>query len=69
MLVFNDLILKECSASELASLMQIADAHGVQAVVDEMAQNREAIKDFVQRRAKEEEDDAAYQKQLESSFM
>ena len=69
MLVFNDLILKECSASELASLIQIADAHGVQAVVDEMAQNREAIKDFVQRRAKEEEDDAAYQKQLESSFM
>ena len=69
MLVFNDSILKECSAGELASLMQIADAHGVQAVVDEMAQNREAIKDFVQRRAKEEEDDAAYQKQLESSFM
>ena len=69
MLVFNDSILKECSAGELASLMQIADAHGVQAIVDEMAQNREAIKDFVQRRAKEEEDDAAYQKQLESSFM
>lgn len=69
MLIFNDQILKECSAGELASLMQIADAHGVQAIVDEMAQNREAIKDFVQRRAKEEEDDAAYQKQLESSFM
>ena len=69
MLIFNDQILKECSAGELASLMQIADAHGVQAIVDEMTQNREAIKDFVQRRAKEEEDDAAYQKQLESSFM
>ena len=69
MLVFNDSILKECSAGELASLMQIADAHGVQAVVDEMAQNREAIKDFVQRRAKEEEDDAAYQKRLEAGFM
>lgn len=69
MLIFDDKTLKSCSSTELASLMQIADAHGVQAVVDEMAQNREAIKDFVQRRAKEEEDDAAYQKQLESSFM
>ena len=69
MLVFNDAVLKSCSSTELASLMQIADAHGVQAVVDEMAQNREDIKDFIQRRAKEEDDDAAYQKRLESSFM
>lgn len=69
MLIFNDLILKECSASELASLMQIADAHGVQAVVDEMAQNREAIKAYVEKRSKEEAEEASYQKQLESSFM
>lgn len=69
MLIFNDSILKSCSAGELASLMQIADAHGVQAVVDEMAQNREAIKAYVEKRSKEEAEEASYQKQLESSFM
>lgn len=69
MLIFNDQILKECSAGELASLMQIADAHGVQAVVDEMAQNREAIKAYVEKRSKEEAEEADYQKQLEAGFM
>lgn len=69
MLIFNDLILKECSAGELASLMQIADAHGVQAVVDEMALNREAIKAYVEKRSKEEAAEADYQKQLEAGFM
>ena len=69
MLIFNDQVLKSCSASELASLMQIADAHGVQAVVDEMAQNREAIKAYVEKRSKEEAEEADYQKQLEAGFM
>ena len=69
MLVFNDAVLKSCSSTELTSLMQIADAHGVQAVVDEMAQNREAIKAYVEKRSKEEAEEADYQKQLEAGFM
>ena len=69
MLIFNDQVLKSCSASELASLMKIADAHGVQAVVDEMAQNREAIKAYVEKRSKEEAEEANYQEQLEARFM
>ena len=69
MLIFNDEVLKSCSSTELASLMQIADAHGAQAVVDEMAQNREAIKAYVEKRSKEEAEEADYQKQLEAGFM
>ena len=42
MLIFRDEILKQCSASELASLLTIAQTHNVEAVTDEVSQNQEA---------------------------
>ena len=69
MLVFNDKVLKECSASELASLLTIAQTHNVEAVTDEVSQNQEAIKAYIQRRAKEESEEENYTEKLEAGFM
>lgn len=69
MLIFNDKVLRECSASELASLLTIANTHNVEAVTDEIAQNQEAIKAYIQRRAKEEAEDENYTERLEAGFM
>ena len=69
MLIFRDEILKQCSASELASLLTIANTHHVEAVTDEVSQNQEAIKAYIQRRAKEEAEEENYTEKLESGFM
>ena len=69
MLIFNDKVLKECSSSELASLLTIANTHHVEAVTDEVAQNQEAIKAYIQRRAKEEAEEENYTEKLEAGFM
>ena len=69
MLIFRDEILKQCSASELASLLTIAQTHNVEAVTDEVSQNQEAIKAYIQRRAKEEAEEENYTEKLESGFM
>ena len=69
MLIFRDEILKQCSASELASLLTIANTHNVEAVTDEIAQNQEAIKAYIQRRAKEEAEEENYTEKLEAGFM
>ncbi len=69
MLIFNDKVLKECSSSELASLLTIAQTHNVEAVTDEIAQNQEAIKAHIQKRAKEEAQEDNYTEQLEARFM
>ena len=69
MLVFNDKVLKECSAGELASLLTIAQTHNVEAVTDEVSQNQEAIKAYIQRRAKEESEEENYTEKLEAGFM
>ena len=69
MLIFRDEILKQCSASELASLLTIAQTHNVEAVTDEVSQNQEAIKAYIQRRAKEEAEEENYTERLEAGFM
>ena len=69
MLIFRDEILKQCSASELASLLTIAQTHNVEAVTDEVSQNHEAIKEYIQRRAKEEAEEENYTEKLEAGFM
>lgn len=69
MLIFRDEILKQCSASELASLLTIAQTHNVEAVTDEVSQNQEAIKAYIQRRAKEEAEEENYTEKLEAGFM
>ena len=69
MLIFRDEILKQCSASELASLLTIAKTHNVEAVTDEVSQNQEAIKAYIQRRAKEEAEEENYTEKLEAGFM
>ena len=69
MLIFRDEILKQCSASELASLLTIANTHNVEAVTDEISQNQEAIKAYIQRRAKEEAEEENYTEKLEAGFM
>lgn len=69
MLIFRDEILKQCSASELASLLTIAQTHNVEAVTDEVSQNHEAIKAYIQRRAKEEAEEENYTEKLEAGFM
>lgn len=69
MLIFRDEILKQCSASELASLLTIANTHNVEAVTDEVSQNQEAIKAYIQRRAKEEAEEENYTERLEAGFM
>ena len=69
MLIFRDEILKQCSASELASLLTIANTHHVEAVTDEVSQNQEAIKAYIQRRAKEEAEEENYTEKLEAGFM
>lgn len=69
MLIFRDEILKQCSAGELASLLTIANTHNVEAVTDEISQNHEAIKAYIQRRAKEEAEEENYTEKLEAGFM
>ena len=69
MLIFRDEILKQCSASELASLLTIAQTHNVEAVTDEVSQNQKAIKAYIQRRAKEEAEEENYTERLEAGFM
>jgi hypothetical protein len=69
MLIFTDEVLKKCSSTELASLLAVANAHHVEAVTDEISQNHEALKEYIQRRAKEETEEANYTEQLESRFM
>ena len=69
MLIFRDEILKQCSASELASLLTIANTHNVEAVTDEVSQNHEAIKEYIQRRAMEEAEEENYTEKLEAGFM
>ena len=69
MLIFRDEILKQCSAGELASLLTIANTHHVEAVTDEVSQNQEAIKAYIQRRAKEEAEEENYTEKLEAGFM
>jgi hypothetical protein len=69
MLIFRDEILKQCSAGELASLLTIAQTHNVEAVTDEVSQNQEAIKAYIQRRAKEEAEEENYTERLEAGFM
>lgn len=69
MLIFRDEILKQCSASELASLLTIAQTHNVEAVTDEVSQNQEAIKAYIQRRAKEDAEEENYTEKLEAGFM
>ena len=69
MLIFTDQVLKECSSTELASLLYVANAHNVEAVTDEIAQNHEAIKAHIQKRAQEEAQEENYKEQLESRFM
>ena len=69
MLIFRDEILKQCSASELASLLTIANTHNVEAVTDEVSQNHEGIKEYIQRRAKEEAEEENYTEKLEAGFM
>ena len=69
MLIFRDEILKQCSASELASLLTIANTHHVEAVTDEISQNQEAIKAHILKRAKEEAQEENYTEQLEARFM
>ena len=68
MLIFTDKILKECSSTELASLLYVANAHNVEAVTDEISQNQEAIKAHIQKRAQEEAQEENYTEQLESRF-
>ena len=69
MLIFRDEILKQCSAGELASLLTIAQTHNVEAVTDEVSQNQEAIKAYIQRRAKEDAEEENYTEKLEAGFM
>ena len=69
MLIFRDEILKQCSAGELASLLTIAQTHNVEAGTDEVSQNQEAIKAYIQRRAKEEAEEENYTERLEAGFM
>ena len=69
MLVFTDQVLKECSSTELASLLAVANTHNVQAITDEVSQNQEAIKAYIQRRAKEEAEEENYTERLEAGFM
>lgn len=69
MLIFTDKVLKECSSTELASLLYVANAHNVEAVTDEISQNQEAIKAYIQRRAKEEAEEENYTEKLEAGFM
>ena len=69
MLIFRDEILKQCSASELASLLTIAQTHNVEAVTDEVSQNQEASKAYIQRRAKEDAEEENYTEKLEAGFM
>ena len=69
MLVFSDEILKECSSTELASLLAVANTHNVQAVTDEVSQNQEAIKAHILKRAKEEAEEENYTERLEAGFM
>ena len=69
MLIFNDKVLRECSASELASLLTIANTHNVEAVTDEISQNQEAIKAHILKRAKEEAEEENYTERLEAGFM
>ena len=69
MLIFTDEVLKKCNSTELASLLSVANAHNVEAIKDEISPNREALKEYIQRRAKEEAQEANYTEQLEARFM
>ena len=69
MLIFSDEILKKCSAAELASLLTVANTHGVKAITDEASQNHDALKAYIQKRGKEEAEEAEYTKRLEENFM
>lgn len=69
MLVFSDKVLRECNGTELASLLSVANAHGVEAIEDKVMQNQEAIKAYIQKRGREESEEEEYTKKLEERFM
>lgn len=69
MLVFNDEILEQCSAKELASLLQVATAHNVVSTTDTARENREAIKSYLQKRKLQAEDETLYLQELEKRFV
>lgn len=68
MLVFNDEVLRNCDSTELATLLSVAERHGVVAQPDSIAANQEAIREFVKKRANEEAEDAKYTQELEARF-
>ena len=69
MLVFSDQVLKACSSTELASLLSVANAHGVEAIAGNGMQNQESIKAFIQKRGQQEKEEAEYTKSLEERFL
>lgn len=69
MIVFNDDVLEQCSAKELASLLEVATAHNVVSVTDTARENREAIKAYLQKRKLQAEDETLYIQELEKRFV
>lgn len=69
MIVFNDDVLRKCNKEELASLLQVANAHNVVSFTDTANENREVIKSYLQKRKQQEEDELLYIQELEKRFM
>lgn len=69
MLVFDDVILRQCSKEELASLLMVAENHKVESQRDYSSENKESIKTYLQKIKQQEEDECQSQQELEKRFM